>query len=242
MNLIEFIYESNRSCTTTELTGSFLKFLSAYGLDRFVMSEMSHDTTKHKEDNHGILVNYPEEWMGHYIAHNYIDHDPVYQTALIARKPFTWDEVKNNVDIPKKSKRIMEEARECKLYDGIGLSIHRPFGKIIGMGISGSEQGIEYHKDAISCLYAAANQFFTVYADLTEMERIKEPDISITPREKEVLLWLARGKTKVEISYILYVSESCVKRHCENIYKKLNASNIPMAVTRALRAGLIKPY
>ncbi len=42
--------------------------------------------------------------------------------------------------------------------------------------------------------------------------------LTITDREKEVLLWIASGKTKSEIADLVYGSESCVKRHCENIF------------------------
>jgi LuxR family quorum sensing-dependent transcriptional regulator len=242
MNLIEFIYESNRSSTPDELTQSFLRFLSGHGLDRFVMSEMSYDTTSQKARKHGMLVNYPAEWMNHYIANNYLEYDPVYQTALSSRKPFTWKAVQEEKAITKQSKLVMDEAKENKLYNGIGLSIYQPLGMIIGMGFASSEKEIDCNRDTLSAVHAAANQFFTVYADLVELNTLKNSDISLTTREQEVLLWLARGKSKPVISDILEISESTVKRHSENIFSKLQANNIPMAVTKALRIGLIKPY
>lgn len=241
MNLIEFIYKSNSCDSTEELTDTFLLFLGEFGLNRFVMSEMSHDTTREKENNHGMLVNYPSEWMNHYIANNYLDHDPVYQTALISRKPFTWEHI-NTQDLSPKSKLVMDEARECKLYNGIGLSIHQPMGEIIGMGFASSENHVDCSDDTLSMVYAAANQFFMKYADLTQLDDLRTYDTSLTQRETEVLLWLARGKSKPVIADILYISESAVKRHTENIFFKLNCNNVPMAVFKALRMGLIKPY
>jgi len=242
MDLIEFIYESNNSSTPEELTQSFLRFLSGYGLDRFVMSEMSHDTTSQKASNHGMLVNYPSEWMNHYIANNYLEYDPVYQTALVARKPFTWKEVQQEKEISTKAKLVMDEARENKLYNGIGLSIYQPLGMIIGMGFASSDKAIDGDRNTLSIVHAAANQFFTVYASLAEINDLKKSDVSLSGREREVLLWLARGKSKPVIADLLMISESTVKRHSENIFTKLQASNIPMAVTKALRMGLIKPY
>ncbi len=219
-----------------------MRFLSGHGLDRFVMSEMSHDTTSQKAQKHGMLVNYPTEWMSHYIANNYLEYDPVYQTALIARKPFTWKAVQEEQDLTKKARLVMNEARENKLYNGIGLSIHQPLGMIIGMGFASSEKEIDCNPDTLSVIYAAANQFFTVYADLAELNNLKDIDINLTAREREILLWMARGKSKPLISDILNISESTVKRHSESIFYKLRASNGPMAVFKALRMGLIKPY
>ena len=240
MNLIEFIEISNRSSDVEDLTSCFLAFLDGFGMERFIMGEISHDTTEKKEKHLGVLVNYPEEWLEHYVANHYVDHDPVYQAALLSRKPYTWEEVQTP-DISEKAQLVMDEAREAKLYSGIGLSIHQPMGEIIGMGFAGTEKDARCDKDAVSMIFAAANQFFTVYTDLIKQEDT-EPKQSLTTRENEILLWLARGKTKSEISDILFISESTVKRHCENIFKKLEVNNVPFAVLKAVRTGLIRPF
>jgi len=242
MDLIEFIYESNKTNTQEELLSLFLKFLNNFGMKRFLMAELSHDSTSTKEKNFGVLFNYPQEWVDHYISNHYVDYDPVYQTGLISRKPFTWEDVKNTNNISKKSLQIMEEAKECKLFSGVGISIHQPLGRIIGMALAGDDTGARCDKNAISLMYAASNQFFTVYSDLMDLNKDSTKDISLTNREHEVLLWLARGKTKSDISDILSVSESTVKRYCESVFYKLDANNTPLAVFKALRMGLIKPF
>lgn len=47
----------------------------------------------------------------------------------------------------------------------------------------------------------------------------------LTPREAEVLQWLARGKSRKEISVILQVSEATVRTHLEHLYAKLGVAN-----------------
>ncbi|MCB9990719.1 MAG: LuxR family transcriptional regulator [Rhodospirillales bacterium] len=240
MNLIEFIEVSNRAQNIEELTANFLAFLNGFGMERFIMGEISHDSTEKKEKYLGVLVNYPEEWLNHYVTNHYVDYDPVYQAALTARRPYTWSEVQER-NISEKAQKVMNEAKEAKLYSGIGLSIHQPMGEIIGMGFAGSEKDARCDRDAVSMIYAAANQFFTVYSDFI-MDDPTEIAVNLTARENETLLWLARGKTKAEISDILLISESTVKRHCENIFSKLQVNNIPFAVLKAVRMGLIKPF
>lgn len=240
MDLIEFIENSNKIETVEELTQSFLTFLNEFGMEKFIMGEISHDSTEKKEEYLGVLVNYPSEWLEHYVANHYVDYDPVYQMALTARKPYTWAEVQGP-DISKKAQQVMDEAKEAKLYSGIGLSIHRPMGQIIGMGFAGAEKDARCDKNAVSLIHAAANQFFTVYDDIIQEDKQKTM-VKLTPREREILSWLARGKTKPEISDILFISESTVKRHCEKIFKKLDVNNIPFAVLKSVRAGLIQPF
>ena len=46
-------------------------------------------------------------------------------------------------------------------------------------------------------------------------------DIGLSKRESEVLGWVARGKTNIEIGKILYISSRTVSKHLENIYEKL---------------------
>lgn len=64
---------------------------------------------------------------------------------------------------------------------------------------------------------------------------------ALTAREQEVLIWIARGKTKLETAKVLHVSESCIKRHCEKIFQKLEVNNLPHAVATAIKEGIIDP-
>lgn len=43
----------------------------------------------------------------------------------------------------------------------------------------------------------------------------------LTRREKEILALLGREYTRTEIATQLYISEATIKKHCENIYRKL---------------------
>jgi len=52
-------------------------------------------------------------------------------------------------------------------------------------------------------------------------ERPGVPDSSLTPRELEVLAWLAKGMTNAEIGLALSISPSTVKKHLEHIYSKM---------------------
>lgn len=47
----------------------------------------------------------------------------------------------------------------------------------------------------------------------------------LTSREREVLRWLARGKTNAEIGVILGISTATVGKHLEHIYPKLGVEN-----------------
>ena len=54
----------------------------------------------------------------------------------------------------------------------------------------------------------------------------------LTPREQEVLSWIARGKATKEIATAMYVSESTVRKHLEHIFEKLEVTSRTAAIAR----------
>lgn len=58
--------------------------------------------------------------------------------------------------------------------------------------------------------------------------------LGLTPREAEILFWVAQGKTNTEIGTILQISPATAKKHLENIYSKLGTENRASATLRAL--------
>jgi len=59
------------------------------------------------------------------------------------------------------------------------------------------------------------------------------PD-SLTPRERDVLRWVAAGKTDRDIGAILEISPRTVHKHLEHIYEKLGVETRTAAAMRAL--------
>jgi DNA-binding CsgD family transcriptional regulator len=57
---------------------------------------------------------------------------------------------------------------------------------------------------------------------------------SLTPREREVLTWVAQGKSAWEIGEILRITERTVNEHVRTAVRKLGATNRPQAVAIAL--------
>ncbi|WP_432993522.1 response regulator [Dactylosporangium sp. CA-233914] len=63
----------------------------------------------------------------------------------------------------------------------------------------------------------------------------------LTPREHEVLLALARGRTNAEIAAELFISEHTVKTHVANVLMKLGLRDRVHAVIHAYETGVVRP-
>jgi NarL family two-component system response regulator LiaR len=64
--------------------------------------------------------------------------------------------------------------------------------------------------------------------------------VSLTPREQEVLEWMATPNTYKQIALQLCVGEETIRTHAKNILEKLKEPNRAQAVLSAIRLGLIK--
>ena len=73
-------------------------------------------------------------------------------------------------------------------------------------------------------------------AGVTPAARV--PPVALTPREAEVLSWLAKGKTNRDIADILGMSPRTVNKHLEHIFEKLGVETRTAA---AAVAGQLQP-
>jgi two-component system, NarL family, response regulator len=69
-------------------------------------------------------------------------------------------------------------------------------------------------------------------------ESIARPQLS--KRERQVLKYLANGRSNKEIARILYISEHTAKAHVKSIMTKLNADSRTEVIAIAIKYGLIK--
>ncbi len=62
----------------------------------------------------------------------------------------------------------------------------------------------------------------------------------LTPREREILGYVAEGRGAPEIAKLLHLSTATIKSHLQSIYEKLEVSERAAAVAEAMRRGLLE--
>jgi len=64
--------------------------------------------------------------------------------------------------------------------------------------------------------------------------------ITLSPRQLEVLRWMARGKTGWEVAIIMNCSEATVNYHLKQVFRKLHVTKRVQAVSRAMALGVLQ--
>lgn len=76
-------------------------------------------------------------------------------------------------------------------------------------------------------------------SELTPATRIDQPYESLSEREQEVLLLVARGYSNRQIAEALFITLGTVKKHLNNIFTKLQVKNRTQAVARSRELNLL---
>lgn len=230
------------SQTTQEAFDIFCEAMSHRGYDRIAYSLVNDHPSLGLSSQHGLATSYPEDWMKHYAAHNFSLIDPVTQRVLARRTPFFWSETTARLDRLSASLRMMNEAADAGLGDGIGISLRGDGAELVGVGIArsalpASEENKPPDYNFLGAAYLLSTCLHETYRDLI----IKAARAVLSRREHDVLSWGAEGKTDEEIGIILGISTSTVRFHWNNIFKKLAANGRTYAITKALRQQIITP-
>jgi DNA-binding CsgD family transcriptional regulator len=240
-----FIEDTNKAKSSEEAARIFECALAHLGYDRFCYSLITAHPSLGLNAGHGVARNYPDDWMAYYEANHYEKKDPVPQHAFLSDRPFTWDSLVRIRELKPEQKKVMNEAREAGLLDGVGIPIYGHNGEVAGVGMASSTGGVRPDINLLSKIRALTLQFHLVYTDLEKKDSPLRDNfagnIRLTAREKEILLWAAEGKSDAVIAEIIGISHATIRFHMNNIFKKLNANERTLATVKAIRHGLILP-
>lgn len=189
-----------------------------------------------------LMTTYPEHYVDHYIKQDYAAHDMVGSISMNSNRPFGWREIEQTREVTYKQKIIFHDSSSVGLKEGASVPIHGPNLMKATFSVSSDlpkKEFLElfkYHQHEIHILSVAAHEKM-IELGLGQKTKIE----SLTEREREVILWIARGLTYVEIGDKLFIQSDTVKKHLQSIYRKLNVSNGPHAASVAIINGIIAP-
>lgn len=138
--------------------------------------------------------------------------------------------------------------RELNLIEASEVLVHGTHdahGKIVSLFIFASRAGTNANRklDLVKLLVPSMHAAW-VHTQLVRPDTVTKasPESrgrdALTAREKEILNWIYRGKSNIEIGLILGLSPFTVKNHVQKILRRLNVLNRAQAVGKALALRL----
>lgn len=182
-----------------------------------------------------VMLDFPKSWQEHYIQNNYISIDPIVSRTPFVRRPFHWGQL---TDLSVAQERLFQEARAAGLRTGIAVPIHGPDELFVASLVT-SNPAVR-PEDDLRLIHALITQFHVAWSSLRDNETTVS-SVGLRGRERECLVWSARGKSSADIGLILNISDNTVNFHLKNAMAKLDASTRIMAIVKAIRLGLIVP-
>lgn len=186
-----------------------------------------------------MINNYPDGWNDYYMDSGYKKCDPVIEHALSSCIHSIWTPHMFGRNIL--SRKMFHDVSESGIHCGITIPMRDHKGNVASVNFSGhSREPISFWEDMkIGYLYfIAANLHDNIVTGYLNEERLAGLP-HITPRERDVLRFIADGKTAREIARTFRVTESAVEYHLKNIREKLSSSNTAQAVFKAAQMNLI---
>ncbi len=191
-----------------------------------------------------VITTYPDEWVTHYIAQDYVRIDPLIAIGPKRLVPFLWDDIAAPHQLEGRQVTLFSEAAELSIGSGMSIPIHGHNGEFAMMSVvpagtrKEAENTLAEYRNTLHLLAL----YYHNYAGTILIEKsyggTRKKSV-LTARERECLQWAAIGKSTWETSMILHISEASVVFHIENAKRKLDVTNRTHAVVRAIMLGLI---
>nr|WP_075181135.1 transcriptional regulator SdiA [Pantoea sp. 1.19] len=181
-----------------------------------------------------IYSNTPTAWLDHYHQQKFMDNDPVIALSRRPGSQAVWEDALFEHNPP-----LWQDARAFGLRAGFSCSVmaaNRACG--IFSVAKGEEAPLALQNGLPEQLRYLAEQVMATLIRLNDSSMCAL-NITLTRREREILLWTAEGKTAAEISLILSISEHTVNYHQKNMQKRLNAPNKTQIACYAAAVGLL---
>lgn len=173
-----------------------------------------------------IMINWPQAWHAQYEREKLGQYDAVHQGFKHLRRTFRWADLPLKTD---EARRIMTiAADDFRLRQGICIPIHGLEGYEAGFSIGGAD--VDATDEALFAI-----ELMSVFAFNKYKQTQPEIRYALTPRQREVLHWIAAGKTAWEIGTILRISADTANKITKSAMQRLGVHTRAHAVAEAVR-------
>ncbi|SEB71655.1 LuxR family transcriptional regulator, quorum sensing-dependent transcriptional regulator [Nitratireductor aquibiodomus] len=210
------IQQIQKARSPLAICNTLVSFTGNYGLHAVCAGTLpAKGSTPGDQVGHLVLSSWPAEWIDRYVSCNYIFHDPIVNHARQSGSAILWRDILKAQKGSCKTSKLLSEAREFRLVDGIAMSFTTLEGLQIVMSFAGEQ--VELSPSDLDVVSFVSSYAIGHALSLRGDDRFDQ----LEALEKECLQLSARGRSVPEIAETLALSEKEVSVHLEQAKRKL---------------------
>ncbi len=184
-----------------------------------------------------VAFGIPAEFTRRYLTDQFYLDDPA--TALAARRnsPFYWSDIPKLAGLTKAQTNYLSVLKDYGMENGISMQVFGPQARNALVGIGFRPDRPRLSRMQIDELQWACQCAHVRFCTLTPGP--KSPYVGLSPRELEVLRWIARGKSNAVIADIVGISRHTVDTITRRMFDKLGVTDRTTAAVRGIGSGLL---
>jgi LuxR family quorum-sensing system transcriptional regulator CciR len=183
------------------------------------------------------IHNYPDGWAHWFDEQALGLTDPVHRASNVTSVGFAWSKLPEMIALTRQDQRILELARKEGIGEGFTVPAHVP-GEAHGSCSFACVTGEPLSEQNLSLLQLVGAFAFEA-ARRMRRNRLSQGPVQLTDRQREVVMWAARGKSDWEIAKVLGVSEATVGEHLRHAYERYGVGKRTQVAVHALFDGTI---
>jgi LuxR family quorum-sensing system transcriptional regulator CciR len=225
-------------CGADDLRASMGELSAGLGFEFFALTH--HVDILNAAPSAIRLHNYPQSWAEFYDRNALGLHDPVHRASQVTGVGFRWSHLPKLIPLTPADRRMLAMGSDQGIGDGFTVPVNIP-GEAHGSCSFANVAGAPVNERRL-----AVAQLVGVFA-FEGARRIwsarqpggQAPQPVLTDRQRDCVLWAARGKSDWEISRILGVSEETVVQHVKQARERYGVQKRTLLVIRTLFDGTL---
>lgn len=184
-----------------------------------------------------LVHNYPDAWASVYITFDLAGQDPVRRACDRSVTGFEWSEIERIVPMTRGDRQMLAVGKDIGIADGYTIPRHLP-----GDASGSCSFAVRPERKLPRSMLLAAEIVgaFALASAMRIAGLARAPSLpTLSDRQRECLLWSARGKTSAESAAILDISEETVVQHLKVSRERYGVHCKQALILCALFDGLI---
>lgn len=185
------------------------------------------------------IHNYPDEWERYYDRKQLGRTDPVHRACQMTAVGFAWSQLPKMIPLTRMDRAVLDAAARQGLGNGFTVSAHVP-GEVNGSCSFATARAKPLQSEHLAVAQLVGAFAFEAARRLAKRDRQRLADPArFSDRERDCLIWIARGKSDSEIATTLGISPETVHQYVKQARANYDTVSRSQVVAHALFSGMI---